>query len=244
MINLDPQKLNVEENRKKRRRKLFKYASFPITILVLLSAFVLRTTLFNLNYKLAYNDNHAIDAIKAAESQKIANIIDPSIAHYDLGVAQLLDEKYTEAEQSFRDAIEAVPPAKLRCKIIINLSLSIEMQASKQSSEELYSDAISTIGRAQSILRESGCAESDPKAMTALERLKEMRQELIRKLTQKEKPSRADTSSEEYEEMYSEVAPSDEDIKKALDSFDQTLETRKKLSKPNTSADFDNKQPW
>jgi hypothetical protein len=244
MINLDPQKLNVDENRKKRRRKLFKYASFPLIVLFFLSAFVLRTTFFNIDYRLAYKDNHVIDAIKAAEDQQIANIIDPSIAHYDMGIAKLLDEKYTEAEQSFRDAIEAAPPAKLRCKIIVNLSLSIELQASKQSGDELYSDAITTVGRAQSILRESGCADNDSQAIIALQRLQETRQQYIQKLTQKEKPNRSNDSDFNDEAIYSDLAPSDEDVNKALDGFDQTDEVRKSLYMPDKNYDYDNKKPW
>jgi len=243
MINLDPQKLNVEENRKKRRKKLFKYAGFPLFALIFVAGCFLRTTLFNLNYKLAYNDNHIIDAIKHAENQQIANIIETSIPYYDAGVAQLLDEKYAEAEQSFRNALEVIPPANLQCKIYVNLSLSIEMQATKMASEEQYSDAISAVGRAQSILRESNCADSDTKARIALDRLKQKRQELIQKLVQKEQPSDdSEHTSDDYTEMDS--TPSDEDIEKALDGLDQSAATLNQLAKPDRKYDLGNTKPW
>ena len=52
MLNLDPQIIDQDKVRLRRRKKLLKYAIIPIILVLLIGVFFLRTGFYNIVYKL------------------------------------------------------------------------------------------------------------------------------------------------------------------------------------------------
>ncbi len=242
MINLDLKKLNVEDNRKAKRKKLFQYAAFPIVVLVLLACFFLRTTLFNFLFESTYNAGIYDDSLKAVGIVKFLNLFDPYLPYYDEGVALMQRDEYEGAETAFREAIYNNPPEHMQCKVFTNLALSIEYQAKKFNAEENYTEALSAITRSLSILRDSDCINSDNLASEAISRLESMREDIVAKLT----PAPEDDRTVEIFDpsVYDDLT--DKEVNDALNNFNNTDAARQYLNARD--RDFKsygkNKTPW
>ena len=188
MINLDPSLVDQESVRKQRRKRLMTIYAAPVAILLIIAGFFLSCTFFNIIYSIEYN-NRAYDmAGNFSGTRLMINWLEPYLAYYDRGVAELIEKDYVKAEKSFNESLEHSPAADRLCKIYVNLSLSIEYQADDMVSGENYEDALVLYNRAEATLHNNGCASgvngrgSDTKAEAAVTRINQKRNVAVSKI--------------------------------------------------------------
>ncbi len=186
MINLDPKLVDQETIRKNKRKHMLKLAALPCALILLLALMAFRQSIYNGFFGLIIKNNETGFANILTQMQLFSNYAEPYIAHYNEGIIRLKDDRYAEAEQSFRASLEKNPPADKVCNIYNNLAISLEMQGDELSKVNSYDQAISFYTQAESVLLSSGCATRDDevkheKAQESKERTSEKRAEAIAK---------------------------------------------------------------
>lgn len=204
MINLDPKLLDQEGIRKRRRKKLLLLALAPEIVLVLTGLFFLRPSISDLIYRINYDNRNAF-AVNVAQMQQAANILEPYIAYYNAGTAMIRDGRVEKAEEELRESLDKNPPKEKICRVRINLSYSIEMQADKALMNGDYESALMLLSKAEGVLYADNCAERNEqqeqqdeqhgqkqeskeernqheKAQSAIERISEKRSEVVEKI--------------------------------------------------------------
>lgn len=185
MLELNPEIVDQDKIRKQKRKRMLKIAFLPCLLLVLAGGFFLRTTAFNVIYDLSYENKNYDTTELITEMQKVGNIVTPYITFFDSGVTKLVKTDYSGAEAEFRSALKENPPKNMLCKIYVNLSLSIELQADTLVKKQKYDDALVLYNTAQSTLYENNCANkqdgngSDKKAEAANTRLDSKRSRAV-----------------------------------------------------------------
>lgn len=193
MLNLDPQIIDQDKVRLRRRKKLLKCAIIPIILVLLIGVFFLRTSFYNVVYKLSYDNRNYDTPTSISSMQLFGNMIQPYIAYYNRGTAELNISEYDEAEEDFRASLRENPPKAELCKIYVNLSFSIEMQADRAAQRKLYDDALVLYNRAESVLYENSCASKDgesgggdEKAEESQERINSKRRRAVQQMNNEE----------------------------------------------------------
>ena len=188
MINLDPSLLDQDKQRKERRKHLFRSCAIPIALLLAAAIFFLSTWVYNLGFIISYNNKHYPMAHDLTESRFLINVLEPYIASYNQGAAQMMMGDFKKAEERFTESLKNNPPEDKLCKVYENLSLSIEKQADESLGAELYRDAIDLYSRAESVLYANGCADKDnakgksAKSGIAKDRIDEKRNDAVNAL--------------------------------------------------------------
>jgi hypothetical protein len=157
MIDLDPAIVDQETLRKKRRKKLLLISLGPNIILVIAGLFFLRPAGTDVLYHMNFSGRNA-GAVTVARIQQFANLIEPYIAYYDAGTALIQQGEGKEAEKELRQSLANDPPQDKVCKVRVNLSYSIEMQADDAREHSRFSEALALLSKAEGVLYENGCA--------------------------------------------------------------------------------------
>ena len=215
MLNLDPQIIDQDKVRLRRRKKLLKYAIIPIILVLLIGVFFLRTGFYNIVYKLSYDNRNYDTPTSISSMQLFGNMIQPYIAYYNRGTAELNISEYDEAEEDFRASLRENPPKAELCKIYVNLSLSIELQGDTALQGSDYNKALEAYNRAESVLYSNGCAAKgsnsngkDSKAEAAKERINDKRGDATDKMNNHK------DADEDYDDTPEKKQISDDDLKK------------------------------
>ena len=188
MINLDPALVNQDDIRKKRRKKLMVIAVAPFSLLMIISLFFLSAGFYNLVYAFYLNGDDYSGAHAVTETRFLLNILEPYIAPYNQGVADLKAKEYYRAENEFRTSLQENPPQEKLCTIYVNLSLSIELQADQLLVADKYDEAIEKYNLAEFTLYNNGCASrnggrgKDSKADSARDRVNKKREDAVNEM--------------------------------------------------------------
>ncbi|MCR5572828.1 MAG: hypothetical protein K6F57_03580 [Candidatus Saccharibacteria bacterium] len=161
MINLDPSLLDQDKTRKKKRMHLLRLCAIPISVIMIVSLFFLSSWFYNLIYFVSYSNKNFPIAEGITETRFLMNVLEPYIANYNQGVAELRMGEFKKAETSFQKSIENNPPESKICKVYENYSLSIEKQADAKRSGGNYGEAIELYYFAEAVLYSNGCAGSN-----------------------------------------------------------------------------------
>ena len=218
MINLDPSLVDQDTIRKQRRKRLMTIYAAPVAVLLIIAGFFLSCSFFNLIYSIEYGSKAYDMAENFGGTRLLINWLEPYIAYYDQGVAELIQTKYTKAEENFNLSLQNSPPEKVLCKIYVNLSLSIEYQADEKLSGENYEDALILYNRAEATLYNNGCASEqgsqgkDAKAESAKARIDQKRSKAVAAAN-----NATDSSDNTSETTDNQRRLSDEDIQKIID---------------------------
>ncbi len=174
-INLDPSIIDQDAIRKQRRKKMLIYAALPVVIFILAGLFFLRPGSITAFVKGGLSNNNGEGVIGIANTQKVANIIEPYIAYYNSGTAYLASGKAQDAEHDLRKSLDMNPPMSRVCQVRVNLSYAIELRADKEQNNE---QASYLYNMAQGVLLEDNCASQqedltprDKMAQNALKRV-------------------------------------------------------------------------
>ena len=193
MLSLDPEIVDQNKVRMRRRRKLIKYCLLPVIALLLISVFFLRTGVYNIIYSLSYQNQNFETPATISNMQLFGNMIESYIAYYNRGTAEINLAQYAEAEEDFRDSLRENPPKEILCRIYVNLSYSIEMQADKAAQRRLFDDALVLYNRAESILYENNCASksddvsgNDQRAEDSKDRISSKRRRAVEQMNNAE----------------------------------------------------------
>lgn len=188
MINLDPGLVDQNRVRKDRRKRLFRTALLPLIILLIAAILFLRPGIYNIIMSVSYgNKNYGVSE-SVSNMQTFLNTFETYIADYNRGVSNLKLSEYAQAESDFENSLTKNPPTEMLCKIYINLSYSIEMQADHLANLGSYDKSIEMYNRAESVLYSNGCAGKnngpgkDRNADTAKERIGEKREGAAREM--------------------------------------------------------------
>lgn len=158
MINLDPSIIDQDSVRKKRRKKLLTIAIAPVVLLFAASLFFMRQGFFDLLFGINFKNESADIAITLSQMQKVGNIVEPYIAYYNAGTAYLKGGDGHLAEVELRESIKNLPPSDKICKVRVNLSYSLEIQADEAKIKKEYDQALVLYNTAEGVLYEDGCA--------------------------------------------------------------------------------------
>jgi tetratricopeptide (TPR) repeat protein len=245
MLNLDPGIVDQNKIRFARRKKLLKFCIFPVILLVLAGAFFLRTSFYNLVYGLAYSNRNFDTPVSLSSMQLIGNNIQPYLAYYNRGTAELNLAQYDEAEEDFRASLRENPPKESYCMVCVNLAYSIEMQADRAVQRRLFDDALVLYNRAESILFENNCASktddingTDKKAQESKERIDSKRR---RAVAQMNNSGESEGGEEGGEEVTNEEF---NNIMKDFKSNDGIYEVHKGLGKKGATGSGNVSTPW
>lgn len=165
MLNLDPNLLDQDKIRFKKRKKFLLVSIIPVVVLVFLALFLVRTGLYNIFLSVEVKSKTFTVTPALNDFQAIGNIIEPYIKYYNSGYIKLINassrDNLIEAENDFRESLKNNPPESMLCTIYGNLSYSIELQAKDDMDKKDYDSAITNFNRAEGILYKEGCAEKD-----------------------------------------------------------------------------------
>jgi len=147
----DLSKLDFEGNRRRQRHRLLRY-SLPICVFALLLAIkLLGMNLINaLVNNLVTQKNHSA-ATSAQLTQRIVNVFEPHLAHYNLGNTLYSQKKWPEAIETYRQALNDVPPSD-ECRLRVNLTLTLVELAGHQAKQNQFDEAILTYDEAKSTI--------------------------------------------------------------------------------------------
>ena len=160
MIDLDPAIVDQETLRKKRRKKLLLITLGPNIVLVVAGIFFLRPVGTDILYHMNFSSRSS-GAVTVARIQQFANLIEPYIAHYDAGTALIQQGEGKEAEKELRQSLANDPPRDQVCKVRVNLSYSVEMQADNAREHSRFDEALALLSKAEGVLYENGCASKN-----------------------------------------------------------------------------------
>ncbi len=147
----DLSKLDFEGNRRRKRKKLLIY-SLPLCVM----AFVTILKLLGMNaisaaVNRAESGKDYVVAEQMQRIQRVANLIEPHLADYNLGNLLYRQKKWSEAIQSYRRALVNVPEVD-ECRVRINLTLALIGVADSQANNNEFDQAILTYDEAKSTL--------------------------------------------------------------------------------------------
>jgi len=160
MIDLDPAIVDQETLRKKRRKKLLLISLAPEIILVVAGIFFLRPACADVLYRMNF-DSQSGGAIAIAKMQQFANLLEPYVAYYNAGTANIQQRNAKEAEKELHQSLANNPPKNKVCRVRVNLSYSIEMQADEARANRHLDEALALLSKAEGVLYENGCASKD-----------------------------------------------------------------------------------
>lgn len=160
MIDLDPAIVDQETLRKKRRKKLLLISLGPEIVLVIAGIFFLRPVCADILYRMNF-DSQSGGAIAIAKMQQFANLLEPYIAYYNAGTANIQQNNAKEAEKELRQSLANNPPQHKVCHVRVNLSYSIEMQADDARANGRLDESLALLSKAEGVLYENGCASKD-----------------------------------------------------------------------------------
>lgn len=223
MIDLDPNIIDQDKIRFQKRKRLLKIFILPAIALTLISFFFLRIGLYNVAYSIS-EENQTYNVTEAISSLMLSgNIIEPYIPYYNRGVSKLHTTDFVEAESDFRESLKQNPPESSLCKIYVNLSLSIEMQADAFASNKQYDKALSIYNKSEAVLYENGCATksketqgSDKKAEQGVDRIETKRSRVVFDMNQ------ISGSNSGGESENGSGSASEKEIKEIIDSHDNS----------------------
>ena len=208
MINLDPGIVDQNRVRKDRRKRLFKTMLLPLVILLVIAIIFIRPGIYNIVMSISYDNKNYGVSESVSNMQTFLNPFEAYIADYNRGVSNLKLTQYEQAEIDFENSLTKNPPTEMLCKIYINLSYSIEMQADQLAARGSYDKSIELYNRAESILYSNGCANNkgdgagkDRNADKAKERIGEKREgaakEMAGEMSEEGSEGNADPLSED-----------------------------------------------
>ncbi len=160
MIDLDPAIVDQETLRKKRRKKLLLISLGPEIILVVAGIFFIRPVVADILYRMNF-DSQSGGAVAIAKMQQFANLLEPYIAYYNAGTANIQQNNPKEAEKELRQSLANNPPQHKICHVRVNLSYSIEIQADEARSNNRLDEALTLLSKAEGVLYENNCASRD-----------------------------------------------------------------------------------
>jgi tetratricopeptide (TPR) repeat protein len=245
MLNLDPQIIDQDKIRLRRRKKLLKYAIIPIILLLFIGVFFLRTGFYNVVYKLSYENRNYDTPASLSSMQLFGNMIQPYIAYYNRGTAELNISQYNEAEDDFRASLRENPPKAHLCKIYVNLSFSIEMQADRAAQRKLYDEALVLYNRAESVLHENNCASKDgegggdAKAEESQERINSKRRRAVQQMNNKDEGQ----GSEDFDS--SEISQDDLEAMRSMQNTSDSIRSLQYSLGKGAANGYNNyDKPW
>ncbi len=235
MLNLDPRLVDQDKIRHERRKKYFKIALIPLVFLIVIAAFFLRTSIYNLTLSIGESKRNYGPTKTLSNIQTFVNVIEPYLTFYDRGYAKLLTAQTSEdlqsAESDFQESLRKSPPESRLCSIYINYSYAIELEGDLSFKSKDYNKALIAYNRAESMLYENNCvmrgssseAGKDELAKNAKKRLEEKRKETLDALNNIEEGD--DDSGDDNKKEEQTITEKDiEDYQKSLDSkFDRAM---------------------
>lgn len=185
-LNLDPKILDQDKLRLTKRKKLLKFISLPIIFLTFISLFFLRTGVLNLVINSANSTLNYKSLKTVSNFQLLGNLIEPYLAYYDRGFANLTEASSLEdlitAEADFRESLKNNPPEAYLCYVYGNLSYTLELEADLTLKTSEPEKSLILYNRAESLLSENDCLEKEEKAKSAKERIEEKRREAVNEI--------------------------------------------------------------
>ena len=170
MLNLDPNLINQDKIRLKKRKKLLLISAAPLVAFLVISIFFIRTGIYNIALSMDSGGREYNMTLALTGFQKVGNVLEPYIVYYNNGYIKLLNASsrpdLLAAEDYFKESLKNDPPEKMLCAVYGNLSYTIELQAKLDEEEGDYDAAVTKLYRAEGILYENGCAEKDSTGKT------------------------------------------------------------------------------
>ncbi len=209
MINLDPTLVNQDDIRKKKRKKLLALAVAPFSLIMIISLFFLSTSFYNILCSFLSNGGDYTSINTITETRYLLNIVEPYIAPYNQGVANIKVKEYKIAEENFKSSLRENPPQEKLCMIYVNLSLSIELQGDQLLIADNFEGAIEKYNLAESTLYNNGCSSrngrgKDEKADKARDRIDIKRKDAANKMNGENGNSDPDSGNGESGEISQE----------------------------------------
>lgn len=188
MIDLDPQKIDQEGRRKRRRKMMLRAVALPCVLLVAMAFLFLQPLLFNVFFSANYNNQNYGGALVDTNIQLGVNLVEPYLGYYNRGVVELASGNNAAAEGDFRRSLKERPPESQLCRIRVNLALSLERQGDAAADTQSFQEAIVDYNYAESALRDDDCLanegakKGDEKAVLALARIDEKRKTVVARM--------------------------------------------------------------
>lgn len=144
-------KLDFEGIRLRRRKRLLRYSAPAVVAGLIIGLFLVSPGMLSSLSLASHQRGDYQQAATILAPIGAVNAIQPHVFHYNNGVNHYLARDYQRAEESFSRALETSPEID-ECATRINLSLSIEAQASHLASQKDIEQAIVRNDEAQAIL--------------------------------------------------------------------------------------------
>lgn len=107
----------------------------------------------------AMSEGDDVTATRLFRSNRVVNLAEPWLAHYDSGVAQARQGHWSEAEADYRRALPLAPRTQ-RCRVVLNLALTLESHGDARRGSGDPVGAVKTWQEAEAVLRGSSCVST------------------------------------------------------------------------------------
>lgn len=156
----------------------------------------------------------------STEPMSVMNLGEPYVAPYNQGNIYYKNDKFEDAVQSYKTALEQNPPEDKECSIRINLALAmLGTMEGDYSAEENVESSLEILNGARDVLLEKGCASDDGDGHNeTAQKLKDEIDEIIKQLEQQQ-PSNKPSENPDPDEKKNKNEPNDpkeENIKNNL----------------------------
>lgn len=154
----------------------------------------------------------------STEPLSALNLGESYIAHYNQGNIYYKSDKFEDAIESYKKALEQNPPEDKECSIRINLALAmLGTMAEDYSTEENVEASLETLKGARDVLLERGCAANDTDGHNkTAQKLKDEIDEIIKQLEQQQPSSKPSENKKPDENKNEPSDPIEEKIKNNL----------------------------
>jgi tetratricopeptide (TPR) repeat protein len=157
----DLAKLDFEGQRKKKRKKLFKYTAIPIVIFLVVGIKLVSLSVINSMALKSYTTGKFVSAASQLQPLKVMNFIEPYIVHFNRGDALYRAGNFEGAQGEFETALRNAPENKT-CIVRFNLVLALEAQGDKAVDDKDYDKAILKYDGAKAVIEGgASCAKSN-----------------------------------------------------------------------------------
>lgn len=172
----------------------------------------------------------------STEPLSALNLGESYIAHYNQGNIYYKSDKFEDAIESYKKALEQNPPEDKECSIRINLALAmLGTMAEDYSAEENVEASLETLKGARDVLLEKGCAADDTDGHNkTAQKLKNEIDEIIKQLEQQQPSSKLDENKKPDDDNKNKNEPSDP----AEENIKNTLREKQKNANKNRKESF------
>ncbi len=154
----------------------------------------------------------------STEPLSTLNLGESYIAHYNQGNIYYKSDKFEDAIESYKKALEQNPPEDKECSIRINLALAmLGTMAEDYSAEKNAETSLEILKGARDVLLEKGCVANDTDGHNkTAQKLKDEIDEIIKQLEQQQASNKPSVNKKPDENKNEPSDPIEEKIKNTL----------------------------